>query len=160
MTVGSLTHLYSNENTIFCLNPQITYFKSVFRKYTKFVMTDYHHTSTDNNNSFSDSMTDMIFNFPPAGDLLSKVSLQIELNETSDISSCTKFPHNIGTALFKNIIFKYDNLEIDDINSEYINFTSMLNNPKSLNSIYDIINREEIPKKAPACSWCKYRDQK
>ena len=54
MTVGSLTHLYSNENTIFCLNPQITYFKSVFRKYTKFVMTDYHHTSTDNNNSFSD----------------------------------------------------------------------------------------------------------
>ena len=29
----------------------------------------------------------------------------------------------------------------------------------TLNSIYDIINREEIPKKAPACSWCKYRDQ-
>jgi len=139
MTGGSLTTLYSNENTIFCLNPQITYFKSVFRKYSKFVITDYHHTSTDNN-SFSDSMPDMTFNFPPAGDLLSKVSLQIELNETSDISNCTKFPNNIGTALFENIIFKYDNLEIDDINSEYINFTSMLNNPKSLNSTYDIVN--------------------
>ena len=143
MTVGSLTHLYSNENTIFCLNPQITHFKSVFRKYTKFVMTDYHHTSIDND-TFSDSRTDMIFHFPPAGDLLSKVSLQIELNEPSDISRCTKFPNNIGTALFKNIIFKYDNLEIDDINSEYINFTSMLNNPKSLNSIYDITTTNEL----------------
>ena len=104
MTAGSLTTLYSNENTIFCLNPQITYFKSVFRKYSKFVITDYHHTSTDNN-SFSDSMPDMTFHFPPAGDLLSKVSLQIELNETNGVL-CTKFPHNIGTVLFKNIQFK------------------------------------------------------
>jgi len=142
MTAGSLTNMYSNENTIFCLNPQITYFKSVFRKYTKFVMTDYRHTSVENGNNFG-SGKDITFNFSATGDLLSKVSLQIELNGANLPATCNRFPHNIGTALFDNIQFKYDNSTapiIEQLNSEYINFTSMLNNPKSFNSTYDIVN--------------------
>ena len=139
MGAGSLTILYSNENTLFCLNPQITYFKSVFRKHTKFVMTDFHHTSAANNKrNFSDGAGDVTFDFLAAGDLLAKVSLQIDVDEDAD-KTWTKFPNNIGTALLKNIIFKYNSLEIDSISPEYINFTSMLNNPKPFNSTCDIV---------------------
>ena len=141
MGAGSLTILYSNENTLFCMNPQITYFKSVFRKYTKFVMTDYHHTISEN--KFSNNNNDISFNHPTLGDLLAQVSVQIDLDETAD-KSWDKFPNNIGTALFKNILFKYDNNEIENVSSEYINFTSMLNNSKSFNSIYDIVEKELV----------------
>ena len=155
MGAGSLTILYSNENTLFCLNPQITYFKSVFRKHTKFVMTDFHHTSAVNNKrNFSDGAGDVTFDFLAAGDLLAKVSLQIDVDEDEDGTEWAKFPNNIGTALLKNIIFKYNSLEIDSISPEYINFTSMLNNPKPLNSTYDTVDigTDAAPLKELVCN--------
>ena len=37
MTAGSIRAIYSNEDIIFYLNPQITFFKVVYRKYHQLV---------------------------------------------------------------------------------------------------------------------------
>ena len=47
MTAGAINVIKNNSVVIFCMNPQITFYKSVYRKYTKFVRTEkiYHAPS-------------------------------------------------------------------------------------------------------------------
>ena len=105
MTAGGITQLHANGDSIFCLNPQITYFKSVYRKYTKFIVSDYEKTPDHSNNFSSSSGDDLIFTFPTQGELLSKVSIRIKKdNNTVPI----KLPDNIGTVLFDKVDLIYD----------------------------------------------------
>ena len=150
MSSGGLNHLYSNEDTIFFLNPQITYFKSVYRKHTKFSSIDEKISSIGNSNNYGDG--DVInYNFPNHGELISGISLNItKKNENTIINggslNATYIPNNIGTALFDEINIRHDDRQdvIEGLKSEYINFQSSLNNNRSTNATYDITSDGEL----------------
>ena len=68
MTAGSIGAIYSNEDVVFYLNPQITFFKVVYRKYTKFIVSEHIHRNP--------SKSDVInFNAKLYGDFLIEISL-------------------------------------------------------------------------------------
>ena len=68
MTAGSIGVIYSNEDVVFYLNPQITFFKVVYRKYTNFIVSEHIHR----NPSKSDTIN---FNSKLYGDFLIEISL-------------------------------------------------------------------------------------
>ena len=156
MSGGSLNQLYSNEATVFCLNPQITYFKSVYRKHTKFAVVELHQESDSSDNRFQIGDKTINFPFPKQGELISNISLNIERNYHNNAieinsSVANKFnasyiPDNIGTALFDEIKLKHDdfNNPIDSLTSEYINFHASLNNKRPINATYDINADHEL----------------
>ena len=141
MSQGALTQLANGEDVVFHLNPQISYFKSVFRKYTKFMISDYEQTSGNNNSTAFGDGNNISFQFPSQGELLSKVSIRVKTNETL---SNVILPDNIGTALIDTVDLvcegtsQINNNIVERIPAEYINFMGMLNNKKSINSSYDI----------------------
>ena len=74
MSSGATSQIYSNEDVVFFLNPQITYFKSVYRKHTKFSINESEELS--NGNDFFNINTDeIIINIGIKGDLLSEISI-------------------------------------------------------------------------------------
>ena len=66
MTAGSIRAIYSNEDVVFYLNPQITFFKVVYRKYTNFVISDKIYRNFNNNINFD-------FNSKLYGDFLMNI---------------------------------------------------------------------------------------
>ena len=54
MSTVSNVILKNNENVTFVMNPSITYFKSVFRRYTKFIISyKEERPNSDNNTLFT-----------------------------------------------------------------------------------------------------------
>ena len=148
MSSGSVLQLQSNENVVFVRNPQITYFKSVYRRHTKFAIVDHLQTSATPKNHFDGTEGEIRFSFPSQGDLLSQISLQInKRDELSNFPGTPRhIPSDITTKLFKEIKLFHDDIPdpIDSLRSEYINFYSSLNNKKSINATYDIIEDELV----------------
>jgi hypothetical protein len=142
MSGGGLSQLNANEDVVFCLNPQISYFKSVYRKYTKFIISDYEVSA----NSVRGNLTSegLSFDFPAQGELLSDVSMRIlKADSVGQI-----IPDNIGTSLIKKVDFIYqganqaNNNIVESIPAEYINIMSMLNNNRTINATYDKIGSD------------------
>lgn len=85
MTAGSISAIYSNEDIIFYLNPQITFFKVVYRKYTNFVISEHIHRNPYN--------SDVIyFNSKLYGDFLMNISLIY--NQTNTLKIYDDHPLN------------------------------------------------------------------
>lgn len=144
MSSGSISQIHSNENIVFYLNPQITYFKSVYRKYTKFSINETEETTDQNAFSSSSAQIDIPINIH--GDLLSEISIKMVLNDDTgiDVETSNIVPYNAGTHLIDIINFKIDNLEVESVDHRYINIKGMLNNKKSINPEYNIINNELV----------------
>ena len=138
MSTASSVILKNNENVTFVSNPSITYFKSVYRKHTKFIIAYKEDSPSDNTFSNSDNINIDLTNF---GDLLCDISLKVSIDETTDHTPINKsWPNDISLFLIDNILLKMvgPNIELDKLDKDYINFNAMLNNPKSLNSTYNI----------------------
>ena len=131
--------LKNNENVTFVLNPSITYFKSVYRKYTKFSIS-YKEESPTGRSSFDvDGDNEIKIDFDYYADLLCDISLKVTFSQSSDILQV--LPPDLSLHLIQYITFNLSgkqNPELDKLDKEYINFNAMLNNPKSLNSTYTI----------------------
>uniref|UniRef100_A0A6C0C5A7 Major capsid protein N-terminal domain-containing protein n=1 Tax=viral metagenome TaxID=1070528 RepID=A0A6C0C5A7_9ZZZZ len=137
MSSGATSQLNANEDVIFCLNPQISYFKSVYRKYTKFIVSDY---ETSNDLFFEqDTSGNINIPFPSQGELLSEVSIRIRKTQPTS----GNLPDNIGTSLIDKVELLYqgasqaNNNVLETVPAEYINFMSMLNNNRTINSTYE-----------------------
>jgi len=130
--------LNNNKDILFFINPQMTYWKSVYRKYTKFIQIE-KKEETDKAD-FTTELHDI--NFRPAGDLLYKISLNLEYKNTSSTPTTTlekiKNRPNIGTNLFESVSFKKGTTPIDSLDSEYINIHSMLHNDRSTLASYQV----------------------
>ena len=140
MSTASSIILKNNENVTFVSNPSITYFKSVYRKHTKFIIAYKEDNTTENNFKNSDNINIDLTNF---GDLLCDISLKVSINNQNDsLVPESYWKDNISLFLIDNIILKMvgPNIELDKLDKDYINFNAMLNNPKSLNSTYNIKN--------------------
>ena len=127
--------LQNNENVTFVSNPSITYFKSVYRKHTKFSIDYKEEASVEP--YFTQDVTDITIPFDYTGDLLCDISLKVHFEEEE---ASFKPPNDIALYFIKNITFNLQGQlrEFDKLDKEYINFNAMLNNPKPLNSTYTL----------------------
>lgn len=135
MSSGSTIILKNNENVKFVTNPSITYFKSVYRKHTKFTIA-YKEEEHSDNNTFqtNDSIN---FDLKFFGDLLCDVSLKVVIEDNS-----LQFGLKNDLPLFLvddvTLTMVGPNIEIDKLDKNYINFNAMLNNPISNNATYKL----------------------
>jgi len=143
MSSGATSQINSNEDVVFFLNPQITYFKSVYRKHTKFSINESEELS-DGNDFFNSNTDEIIINIGIKGDLLSEISMKMVVDDTTgiEVSSTNFIPYNIGTHLIDVINFKIENREVESLDHRYLDIVSMLNNEKPMKANYDIIDNE------------------
>lgn len=139
MSTSSNIVIKSNENTpIFINNPSITYFKSVYRKHTKFAIV-YNKFNVSDGARFSDTNNELIIPLRFDGDLISKIYLNIDINEPSNLTPTT-YESDFPLLSLNKIKFNLQgkNLIIDELTAESINFQGMLENPTSMEPVYNI----------------------
>ena len=127
--------LKNNGNVTFVSNPSITYFKSVYRKHTKFSI-DYKEEAGGN---FTTGGGPITIELNYAADLLCDISLRVQYKPDLPVESLS-IPHDIALHLIKDITL---NLRgqlsgFDEIDKRYINFNAMLNNPSPLKATYTV----------------------
>ena len=134
MSAGSTIVINNNQNITFFSNPSITYFKSVYRKHTKFSIT-YKEETADKN--FGDNNTEIPIELNFDADLLCDISLKVSVNNNGNDVIC-RLPNDISLFLIDNIKIDMRGKlnDFDILSKDYINFQAMLDNPKSLNSTY------------------------
>lgn len=134
MTVGALyqiKNLNKNAaNNFLELNPQISFFKIVYRKYSRFAMENISFDNLSRNTlSYDDNVT-IKCDVPRNGDLLKKLYFTFELPDiysgsktTSNVTENYRFKwiKNIGTNIFNHVTLKINDQVIDKLYSDYIN---------------------------------------
>ena len=147
MSSSISTIMKSNENVVFILNPSITYFKSVYRKYTKFTIT--YKEEQPNTNSTFETNENINIDLNYYADLLCDISLKVVIDSNGNTFSPSHatgdphyWPNDIPLFLVNDIKLSMigPNIELDKLDKDYINFHAMLNNPKSNNSTYNLVN--------------------
>ena len=143
MSSGATSQINSNEDVVFFLNPQITYFKSVYRKHTKFSINESEEFS-DGNDFFNTN--EIIINIGIKGDLLSEISMKMVVDDTTgiNVTSTNFIPYNIGSHLIDVINFKIENRGVESLDHRYLDIMGMLNNEKPMKAEYNIINDELV----------------
>lgn len=138
--------LKHNENVTFVLNPSITYFKSVYRKHTKFSI-DYKEEHPEGDQIIDADRSEITIPFHYAADLLCDISLKVRIGPGPGapphvVNTYTAVPPDIALHLIWKIKFNFQSLisDFDILDKEYINFYAMLNNPKSTKSTYSVEN--------------------
>lgn len=119
MTAGLINIVTFNVNELFLTgNPQFTFFKSIYKKYTNFAIETIPIYADNNNVNFDELTT---FTIPNKGDLLSKIHLVITLPEIN----IKKLAANRQVSTLKTDI----NFSIfqNKIKEEYSNITKELN---------------------------------
>lgn len=136
MSTGSTIVITNNQNITFFSNPSITYFKSVYRKHTKFSIT-YKEESSDADFGGNNTEIPIELNFD--ADLLCDISLKVTVNKDDNNISC-RIPNDISLFLIESIKLDMRGKlnDFDILSKDYINFQAMLDNPKSLNSTYSV----------------------
>ena len=117
-------------------NPQITYFKSVYRKHTPFFVERVVQEGVKSGNNFN--------YINPMADLIKSVDLEINVtNNTTTIP-----PSNIGTTLIGSNSIKLHAGQqiIEDLTGDYIEMYMKLKNPRGVNTYYCLSGSELICK--------------
>ena len=138
MTVGSLYQIKvnknSSENNFLEINPQISFFKVVYRRYTLFSMENIEFKELSKNTVSYDSEQQISCNIPRVGDLLYKLYFTFELpaiysgkSEENENVYEFKWVENIGLNIFKSAKFLLNGQEITKLDSDYINIWKELN---------------------------------
>ena len=132
MTVGALIQLeYGNTDRMafLTLNPQITHFKSVYRKYTNFATEFITVLPTQDGDLSWDSDKYIEFTIPRDGDAIRDIYLTFELPDIySDSSYNFQWIKRIGEYIVKEVTIKLDtNDNIDKHYSEWLHAYSELN---------------------------------
>ena len=145
MTAGALYQLKLNTNSannFLEYDPQISFFKIVYRKYTRFSMENIEFDPLSRQTLNFNSNVVMQGNVPRNGDLLKNVYFTFDLpaiysgKNTSDNSNYYayyfKWIENIGTNIFNYVSIKISDQEIEKHYSDYINIWKelMLQNEK------------------------------
>ena len=132
MTVGALIQLeYGNTDRMafLTLNPQITHFKSVYRKYTNFATEFITVLPTLDNNLAWDTDQTIEFIIPRDGDAIRDIYLTLELPDIySDSNYQFQWIKRIGEYIVKDVSLQLDtNQNLDKQYSEWFHAYSELN---------------------------------
>lgn len=131
MTAGAiyqLSHGYSDRMAFLCLNPQITFFKSVYRKYTNFAM-EYITKQFDSVASLSFTQdTTLSINISRDGDLVKDMYLLIDLPDIYSINGYDfRWIERIGEYIISDIVLQIDNnISIDHQYGEWYHIINEL----------------------------------
>jgi hypothetical protein len=133
-------------------NPQISFFKMVYRRHTNFA-TECQPMYFDGTPNFGQRITCLI---PRRGDLLGRVYLDITLPVIKDVSgNVLSYTNSVGHALIQEITFEVGEQEIDRQTGEWMEIWTQMSTPASqraaLNEMvgrvepYNIINMKPGP---------------
>ncbi len=167
MTVGALYQIknYNTNaaNNFLEVDPQISFFKIVFRKHTRFAIENIKFDNLSRTNLAYDSNVIITADIPRNGDLLKNLYFTFELpkiysgsyTNTNNIIETFNFKwiENIGINIFNYVKLKINNQEIDTLYSDYINIWKelFLNNDekkkfnKNIGHIKEIYKPEDGP---------------
>jgi hypothetical protein len=107
-------------------NPQISFFKMVYRRHTNFA-TECQPMYFDGTPNFGQRITCLI---PRRGDLLGKVYLDITLPQITDTSgNVLSYTNSIGHALIQEITFEVGEQEIDRQTGEWMEIWTQMTTP-------------------------------
>ena len=128
-------------------NPQITFFKSLYKQYSNFYITNIEQT-IDGNINFNRTINCTI---NKSGDLLRNIYLEIILPDLDKPSNVAwyGYTNNIGCNIIKSITFKINDQIIDQIYGESIDIYNNINNidvsnmVNEYNSDYSIRNTND-----------------
>ena len=136
MTVGALYQIKNlntnSANNFLELNPQISFYKIVYRKYARFAMENISFSNLSRNTLDYDNEVTMKCDVPRNADLLRSLYFTFELpniysgnnvNSDNGLSANYEFKwiKNIGINIFNSMLFKINGQEIDKLYSDYIN---------------------------------------
>jgi len=134
MTVGALYQIknYNRNatNNFLEINPQISFYKIVYRKYARFAMENVKFDNLTRNTLVYDDNVIIKADIPRNGDLLKSLYFTFELPEiysgkyTNDNVSSNfdfKWIENIGINIFNKVTLKINDQIISTLHSDYIN---------------------------------------
>jgi hypothetical protein len=134
-------------------NPQISFFKMVYRRHTNFAI-ESQPMYFDGTPNFGQRVTCLI---PRRGDLLGRVYLEVVLPQLKDISgNPLSYTNSIGHALIQEISFEVGEQEIDRQTGEWMEVWTQLTTPASqrfaLNEMIGRIEPFNVTDITPAAS--------
>lgn len=140
---GALLQLVAmgNQDTFFNGNPQISFFKCVYKKYSNFAIESKFVNFDSVQYLNYEQPTRLFVNLPKYGDLLSKIYFEFTLPDIySSIDSKFKWVDSIGTSIINYVKFYINDTLIEKIEGEYISiyFNNLLSDDK-LNTYNQII---------------------
>jgi hypothetical protein len=123
-------------------NPQISFFKMVYRRHTSFA-TESQPMYFDGTPNFGQRITCLI---PRRGDLLGKVYLDVTLPQIRDTSgNVLSYTNSIGNALIQEITFEVGEQEIDKQTGEWMEIWTQLTTPAGQrDALNEMIGRVEL----------------
>ena len=123
-------------------NPQISFFKMVYRRHTNFA-TESQPMYFDGTPNFGQRITCLI---PRRGDLLGRVYLDVTLPLLKDISNNDlSYTNSIGHALIQEITFEVGEQEIDRQTGEWMEIWTQLSTPAGQrDALNQMIGRSEL----------------
>jgi hypothetical protein len=128
---GGLLQLVANgkQDVFLTGNPQISFFKMVYRRYTNFAI-ESQAMYFDGTANFGQRISCLI---PRRGDLLGKIYLEVLLPQLVDASSNlpVSYVNGIGNALIQEITFEVGEQEIDRQTGEWMQIWEQLTTPAS-----------------------------
>jgi len=127
---GGLLQLVANgkQDVFLTGNPQISFFKMVYRRYTNFAV-ESQAMYFDGTANFGQRISCLI---PRRGDLLGKIYLEVLLPRLIDLSeNPVSYVNGIGNALIQEISFEVGEQEIDRQTGEWMQIWEQLTTPAS-----------------------------
>jgi len=123
-------------------NPQISFFKTVYRRHTNFA-TESQAMYFDGTPNFGQRITCLI---PRRGDLLGRIYLDVTLPQITDTSgNPLSYTNSIGHALIQEITFEVGEQEIDKQTGEWMEIWTQLVTPASQrDGLNEMIGRVEL----------------
>ena len=131
MTAGLLQLNFKGPQDIYLTgNPQMTYFKNIFRSYSNFSK-DFQKLQFENSVKFGSTHTCIIKNY---GDLLSNIYLCVELPElvsSNNYENWASYVNAIGFSLIESISFEIGGQKIDTFDYNWLDIYSEIFDPNS-----------------------------
>ena len=151
MTIGALSQIKNyntnSTNNFLELDPQISFFKIVYRKYTRFAMENIKFDNLSRSVLNYDSNTIITADIPRNGDLLKKLYFTFELpniysgcyNNSNNVKVNYEFKwiKNIGINIFNSVKLKINGQIIDTLYSDYINIWKELHLSSDEKSLFN-----------------------
>ena len=108
-------------NMHFVGNPQVTFFKSVFKRHTNFAIESFNIQSKKKITLSATDSTIIPYKIPKYGDLLGKVFLRLEVPPMKTTNENKfKFNNDFGLSIIENIKLKINGVLIENIDSKIL----------------------------------------
>jgi len=129
---------YGAQDVYLTGNPQITFFKVVFRRHTNFSIESIEQSFRTSNNLDFGGMTSS--KIERKGDLVTNMILEIKLpalDQTQSGSTEVNWANGIGNAIIKSVSTKIGGYTVDKQTGEWMDIWSQLNVPQTKRTSYD-----------------------